>query len=393
MAVLSLGHMCVDLCQGALPALLPFLIAEHGWSYGQASALVLAATVSSSIVQPLFGHLSDGRSLPWLMPGGVALAAGGIALAGVAGSYPLTFAVVVVSGLGVAAYHPEASRFANYVAGERRATAMSFFSVGGNAGFALGPVLVTPLALAFGLEGTPLVALLPAAVALFQLRELPRLKRFRPVTTSDDTEVPEPDQWRPFGRLAAAIAARSVVYFSLMTLVPLYFVDELGTSEATANTALTVMLACGAIGTLIGGRIADRFGRRVVLRTSMAVLTPLIVIMLIGSVPVAVAALAFIGAATVATFSVTVVMGQEYLPNRLGIASGVTLGLSIGLGGAGAAVLGALADEYGLRTALEIVAVLPLPALILALTLPEGRRISRAGASSGAREAAALTSR
>jgi FSR family fosmidomycin resistance protein-like MFS transporter len=106
-----------------------------------------------------------------------------------------------------------------------------------------------------------------------------------------------------------------------------------------------------------------------------------------------VAALAFIGAATVATFSVTVVMGQEYLPNRLGIASGVTLGLSIGLGGAGAAVLGALADEYGLRTALEIVAVLPLPALILALTLPEGRRISRAGASSGAREAAALTSR
>jgi MFS transporter, FSR family, fosmidomycin resistance protein len=393
MAVLSLGHLCVDLCQGALPALLPFLIAANGWSYGQASALVLAATVSSSIVQPLFGHLSDGRSLPWLLPGGVALAAAGIALAGVAGSYALTFAVVVASGLGVAAYHPEASRFANYVAGERRATAMSFFSVGGNAGFALGPVLVTPLALAFGLEGTPLVALLPAAVALFQLRELPRLKRFRPLATSDDAEVPEPDQWRPFGRLAAAIAARSVVYFSLMTLVPLYFVDELGTSEATANTALTVLLACGAIGTLIGGRIADRFGRRVVLRTSMAVLTPLIVIMLIGSVPVAVAALAFIGAATVATFSVTVVMGQEYLPNRLGIASGVTLGLSIGLGGAGAAVLGALADEYGLRTALEIVAVLPLPALILALTLPEGRRISRAGASSGAREAAALTSR
>jgi FSR family fosmidomycin resistance protein-like MFS transporter len=384
MAVLSLGHLCVDLCQGALPALLPFLIAKHDWSYGKASALVLAATVSSSIVQPLFGHLSDGRSLPWLLPGGVALAAAGIALAGVAGSYPLTFAVVVASGLGVAAYHPEASRFANYVAGEKRATAMSFFSVGGNAGFALGPVLVTPLALAFGLGGTPLVAVLPAAVAILIARELGRLKGFRPAPITPGaaarTDV-EPDQWRPFALLSAAVAARSVVYFGLMTLVPLYFVSELETSKATANTALTVMLAAGAIGTLIGGRLADRFGRRVVLRTSMAVLTPLIVVMLLGGVGVAIGALALIGAATIATFSVTVVMGQEYLPSRLGIASGVTLGLAIGFGGLGAALLGILADATSLRTALEVVAVLPLPALALAIALPEGREHLRARAA------------
>jgi FSR family fosmidomycin resistance protein-like MFS transporter len=375
MAVLSLGHLCVDLCQGALPALLPFLIAAHHWSYGKASALVLAATVSSSIVQPLFGHLSDGRSLPWLLPGGVALAAAGIALAGVAGSYPLTFAVVVVSGLGVAAYHPEASRFANYVAGEKRATAMSFFSVGGNAGFALGPVLVTPLALAFGLGGTPLVAVVPLAVAVLIARELGRLTAFRPdaATANDGAHDAEPDQWRPFALLSAAVAARSVVYFSLMTLVPLYFVNELDASEATANTALTVMLAAGALGTLVGGRLADRFGRRVVLRTSMAVLTPLIVVMLLGGVGVAIGALALIGAATIATFSVTVVMGQEYLPSRLGIASGVTLGLAIGFGGLGAAILGAVADATSLRTALEVVALLPLPALALALALPEGR--------------------
>jgi MFS transporter, FSR family, fosmidomycin resistance protein len=376
MAVLSLGHLCVDLCQGALPALLPFLIAAHGWSYGQASALVLAATVSSSVVQPLFGHLSDGRSLPWLLPGGIALAVAGIGLAGVAGGYGATFAVVVASGLGVAAYHPEASRFANYVAGERRATAMSFFSVGGNAGFALGPVLLTPLALAFGLQGTPLVAIVPAAVAVLIARELKRLTGFRPAaaTADDDARAgAEPDQWRPFALLSAAVAARSVVYFGLMTLVPLYFVNELDTSEATANTALTVMLAAGAVGTLIGGRLADRFGRRVVLRTSMAVLTPLMVVLLLGGVGVAIGALALIGAATIATFSVTVVMGQEYLPSRLGIASGVTLGLAIGFGGLGAAILGVIADATSLRTALEVVAVLPLPALALAMMLPEGR--------------------
>ncbi|MEY2532535.1 MAG: transporter, family, fosmidomycin resistance protein [bacterium] len=375
MTMLSLGHLCVDLCQGALPALLPFLIAEHGWSYGEAAALVLAATVSSSVIQPLFGHMSDSRSMPWLMPAGVALAGAGIALAGVAGSYALTFAVVVVSGIGVAAYHPEASRFANYVAGDRRATAMSVFSVGGNAGFALGPVFVTPLALLLGLGGTPLVAVLPAVVAVLMVRELAHLRGFQPVArTDDDQSVPEPDQWRPFFRLAVAIAARSVVYFGLMTLVPLYFVDELHASAATANGALTAMFAAGAIATLVGGRLADRFGRRVVLRTSMAVITPLMVVFLTGSVPVAVAALAFIGAATIATFSVTVVMGQEYLPNRLGIASGVTLGLSIGIGGVGAALLGVVADASSLRTALQIVALLPLPALALAMTLPDRPR-------------------
>jgi MFS transporter, FSR family, fosmidomycin resistance protein len=375
MGVLSLGHLCVDLCQGALPALLPFLIAEHGWSYGQAAALVLASSVSSSIVQPLFGHLSDARSLSWLLPGGVALAGLGTSLAGVVGSYPLTFLVVVVSGLGVAAYHPEALRFANYVSGARRATGMSLFSVGGNAGLALGPAIVTPLALALGLSGTPLIGLLPLAVAALLLHELRRLRAFKPGpgARADDDDGAGPDQWRPFLRLATAIAGRSIVFFGLMTLVPLYFVDELGTSEATANTALTVMLASGAVGTLIGGRTADRFGRRIVLRTSLALLSPLIVLFLSSGVGVAIPTLALIGALTIATFSVTVVMGQEYLPNRLGVASGVTLGLSIGIGGLGAAVLGQIADAHGLRTTLELLAVLPIPALLLALTLPEGR--------------------
>jgi MFS transporter, FSR family, fosmidomycin resistance protein len=376
MAVLSLGHLSVDLCQGALPALLPFLIAEHGWSYGQAAALVLASTVSSSVIQPLFGHLSDARSLSWLLPAGVALAGVGISLAGIAGSYPLTFAVVVVSGLGVAAYHPEGSRFANYVSGARRATGMSLFSVGGNAGLALGPAIVTPLALALGLAGTPLIGLVPLTVAVLLARELRRLQGFKPLpgAGADAAAGAGDDQWRPFARLALAIAARSVVFFGLMTLVPLYFVDELGASEATANTALTVVLASGAVGTLIGGRLADRFGRRIVLRVSLAALTPLIVVFLLSGVGVAIAALSLIGAATIATFSVTVVMGQEYLPSRLGVASGVTLGLSIGLGGLGAAVLGQIADAHGLRTTLELVALLPLPALLLAMTLPERRR-------------------
>ena len=142
------------MCQGAVPALLPFLVAQRGYSYGAASALVLAATVASSIVQPLFGLASDRHSMPWLMPAGLLLAGVGLAVAGLVHPYGLTFAAITLSGLGVAAYHPEASRYANYVSGRRRATGMSLFSVGGNAGFALGPLVVTPLLLLLGPPGT-----------------------------------------------------------------------------------------------------------------------------------------------------------------------------------------------------------------------------------------------
>src|SRR5918997_1793908 len=163
MAVLSAGHLFTDVNQGAVAALIPFLVAERGLSLAAAGTLVLAATLSSSIVQPLFGFFSDRTPLPALMPLGVVLGGLGIALAGVAPSYPLIFLCIVLSGLGVAAFHPESARFANYVSGSRRARGMSFFSIGGNAGFALGPVVATPLVLAFGLPGTLFLAV-PAAI-------------------------------------------------------------------------------------------------------------------------------------------------------------------------------------------------------------------------------------
>src|SRR4051794_2571457 len=168
MSVLALGHLVADMCQGAVPALLPFLIDSRGYSYAAASGLVLAATVSSSIIQPLFGHFADRRSLSWMMPAGVFVAALGMAGVGLLDAHALTFAAIVVSGIGVACFHPEASRFANYVSGTKRASGMSLFSLGGNVGFALGPVLVTPAVLVFGLPGT-LVMLVPGTVVSLAL--------------------------------------------------------------------------------------------------------------------------------------------------------------------------------------------------------------------------------
>ena len=213
MAVLSSGHLFTDLNQGAVAALLPFLVAERELSLAAAGALVLAATVSSSIVQPLFGIFSDRRPLPILMPLGVLLAGSGMALTGVAPTYPLIFASVVLSGVGVAAFHPESARFANYVSGSRRARGMSFFSVGGNAGFALGPAVTTPLVLLFGLPGAVFLILPAALMAAVLLVDLPRLRTFHPDEVPGEKSVRAdlPESWGPFARMILVVTIRSLV--------------------------------------------------------------------------------------------------------------------------------------------------------------------------------------
>jgi FSR family fosmidomycin resistance protein-like MFS transporter len=246
-------------------------------------------------------------------------------------------------------------------------------------GFALGPVLVTPLVLAFGLHGTAFVIVPTGLMALVLLRELPRLQGFRSdVASGRVVKSDQHEAWGPFAILAAVIALRSFVYFGMVTFIPLYYVHNLHTSKALGNTALTVMLLGGAIGTLLGGPLADRFGRRAVLTGSMLVLPPLVVGFLLASPALALVFAGLAGAATIATFAVTIVMGQEFLPGRLGVAAGVTIGLSIGLGGAGAPLLGLLGDAHGLTAVFETIAALPLLALALTFTLP-GRQERRLG--------------
>jgi MFS transporter, FSR family, fosmidomycin resistance protein len=372
LARLSCGHAAADLCQGAVPALIPFFVIQRGWSYAAAGLLVLAMTVGSSIVQPLFGAVADRLEIRWLMPGGVLLAGIGIALAGVVDSYALTVLVVAISGLGVAAFHPEGARYANHASGSRRGAGMSFFSVGGNVGFALGPIFVTPLVLVFGLSGTLALVVAPAIVSVVLFRSLPRMHAMARTAVgraARSAEQPE-DDWNAFTRLGGVISLRSGVYFGLQSFVPLWFVHQLGSTEAAGNTALTAMLVAGAIGTLVGGRLVDRIGRRAVLLGSLAVQLPLLLAFVVSGSLLAGVLLTGVGFVTIMSFSVTVVMGQEYLPRRLGLASGVTLGAAIGVGGIAAVLLGVLADAAGLTAVMWTIALLPIPSLLLALTLP-----------------------
>ena len=373
LGVLGAGHMSVDLCQGAVPALLPFLAAERGYSYAALGALVLFSTIGSSIIQPLFGLLSDRFARPGLMPAGLAAAGIGIALAGPAPSYALTALAVVVSGLGVAAFHPEGAKFAGLASRERQGRGMSLFSVGGNAGFALGPLLTTPLVLIFGLSGTLALAVIPLVAAVLVARELGRLRALEreEVATASGGH----DDWGAFGRLGGMIALRSGVYFGLQAFVPAYFIAELGTGKAAGNAALTLMLAMGAVGTLVGGGLVDRWGARTVLVGTQVLLLPLLVVLPLVGAAGATVLLAFVGFVTIASFSITIVLGQAYLPTHMGLASGITLGLAIGLGGVAATALGVVADYQGLEAVLWVIALLPVPALLLSLSLPtEPRR-------------------
>ncbi|WP_380283287.1 MFS transporter [Kitasatospora purpeofusca] len=372
-AVLAAGHAAVDLYQGVVPALVPFLVAERGLDYGSAAGVVLAATLLSSIVQPLFGALTDRWAMPWLIPAATAAAGIGVGLAGLFGPYALLCAAVALSGVGVAAYHPESARLARAASGDSH-TRMGWFSLGGNIGFALAPLLVGPVLAAGGLGATPWLALPALAAALFTAPVVRALAaRAAAGPAAEGAGAGRRDDRAAFLWLSAVIGCRSVVFVGLSSFVALYAQQRLGrTDSAVGTAALFTLFAGGAVGTVLGGWCAARWGRVRTVRLSYAAAVPAVAGLLL--VPGQVALYGFaalISLALYVPFSLQVTLGQDYLPSRIGTASGVTLGLAVSVGGLAGPAIGLLADHTGLRTALAPLAVLCALAWALARRLPE----------------------
>jgi FSR family fosmidomycin resistance protein-like MFS transporter len=379
LATLSFSHLMTDLNQGMLPALLPFFIAERGLTYAAAGGLILAANVAASAAQPAFGLYADRRPAPWLLPAGVASAGTGLALAGAAPTYPLIALAVAFMGFGAAAFHPEATRWASHAAGHRRATGMSFFSIGGNLGIATGPLVVTPLVLGYGLRSSALLLvpmLLVAALLRTELRRFPSPAVAGPRVAGAGADPP--DRWGLFGLLSVAIVTRSICYAALSTFVPLFWAGPLARSKGEAGVALSVVMGAGVLGTLLGGRLADRHGRRVVVLISMTTLAPLLLALATSrDVRLAFPLLVAVGIALYVPFSVLVVMALEYLPGRIGVASGLTLGLAVTAGGLAAPLLGRLADGHGVAAPLLFASALPLLGAAAAWILPDDQEAAR----------------
>ena len=369
-ALLALSHLFTDINQGALPALLPLLIANNHWSYATAATLVLTANASSSLLQPVLGQLSDFYPSPWLVWAGLLVATLGISLLGIAPSFPYMLVCVGLSGLGSAAFHPEAARLMNIAAGDRQATAMSLLSFGGNSGFALGPLMATGLTLAFGLRGTVFLIVPAAVLSVILIYQIPSFARPTNAARNAMNQEPLEDAWGPFGWLTATIISRSVIFYGLNTFLPLYWVAILHQTRIAGGRALTVLLVSGAIGTLIGGRLSDRFGRMGTILTCLAIVPFLLMLLIRATTPaLAYAALIPLGAILFAPFSVMVVLGQGYLPNRVAMASGVTMGLAGSIGGLAAPGLGWIADHRGMRASFWVLVGLSMVTLALAAKL------------------------
>jgi FSR family fosmidomycin resistance protein-like MFS transporter len=368
----SFGHLCVDLSSGAISALIPFLVVERQYTYGAVGTFVLAASVAGGLMQPVFGHFGDRMGARWLMALGLVLAGLGIGAVGLLDSYAAVVAAVAVASIGVAAYHPEGARWARLSAGTHVVSGMSVFSVGGGVGYGLSPLLVTAVVAPLGLGGTPLLAVPPLVAAAGVAVVVRRLgaRAFTPAHARAATTVRHPEEWWPFARLAVMYGFGSAIVSGIMAYVPLFLIDERGVGPGAANAVTTVFLISAAAGTLLGGRVADRYGRRLVLVAPPFLLLPAIAVLpSLGYWAIMVVAVV-LGVLVNSAVSTAIVLGQEYLPDRLGLAAGVIVGASVGMGGIGAALLGQLGDARGPAAVIYVTAALPIAVIALAASLP-----------------------
>lgn len=372
-AMLTVSHAVDDLYQGAVPALIPFLVAAHRFDYLAVSGITLAATLISSVAQPAFGFLADRRQVRWLWLAGMVTAALGIALAGLPAQYTLIWLAVALSGLGVAAYHPESARAVRMIGGGS-AQVMSWFALGGNLGFAIGPVAVTAVLAQTGLRGTPLLMLPAIAMAVVGWLAQSRQDAPSPRGKQRVAAAEGRDDWRHFGWLTGVVICRSMLFFGLSSFLELYIINRFHQSHTVASAALTTFSGAGAIATIGGGWLADRYGRVRTIRYGYALAVPGLIGLVAAPTSATVfAAAAVCGLGTYLPFAVHTTLGQEYLPRSVGTASGVTLGLAVSAGGLATPLLGLIADASSLTTALAVLVTFPLAALAMSLRLIETR--------------------
>ncbi len=381
--LLTLAHVVNDMNQGVLPAMIPWLVLHSHLSLAAAATLVLAANLLGSVVQPLFGYLSDKHSTAWVIPVAIVVATAGTATIGLAPTLPLMLLGAMLSGFGVAAFHPEASRFSAYFAGAKRASGMSLFTVGGYLGFAAGPVVATPLILAFGLRGVGFLLLPALIIAAFLVRELPRFLAVRRVAHRAHHERAGADDWRAFSVMGVVVALRSTTFLAAVTFTPVFAMHVAGVGAGLGSFALFALLLGGAVGTISGGRLADRVDRRRVISLSLA-LTALFGAALalagayVGNYAVVVILASGFGISLGLSAGVLVVLGQEYLPKHIGIASGVTLGLANTVGGLAAPAIGKIGDDRGLVMVFVTIALFAFLALAGSLFLSKPANHARA---------------
>jgi MFS transporter, FSR family, fosmidomycin resistance protein len=377
LVVLMLGHFSNDMLGGVLPVLFPSMKLEYGLSNAQLGLVTLAFTATSSLTQPLFGYFSDTHGRRWFVPATLMWGALCAACYGFVASYLAFIALAALAGIGSGAFHPlGASNAAAVSKDEHRNSAMSFYTVAGGIGYGLGPIVGSVLLGVFGPRGT-LGLLVPGFTAAALIWPQMRLvERAREAKAAATRALRADSNWRALARVILVTMLRSWVFLSVLQMSPIWY-SELGFSQAFYGSLAATIILAGAVGTLLGGGLADRVGQRRVIVATLLLAIPalLLYVSFPGRQGLLLAAL--VGFFCDASLSITLVMAQRLVPGRVGVASGVILGLGFVTGGIGVPITGRIADLFGMQVALASLTVLLALGSLVALTIPTGRETAR----------------
>ena len=406
---LAVGHLVTDLQAGALPIVLPHLKELFTLSYSQLAAIVLTQNITSSVIQPVFGYITDKRSMPVLLPFCAAMAGAGFAAIGWVSSYSLILLTVIIIGIASATYHPQASKTVNFLSDENsKAKNMGIFSLGGNAGMAVGSILMTFLiGLQDGIHNTMYFILPGLLVFGLMMKYMPDYKRVNAEHSLKKAAVQikaasEKLSYTGMFILLFFIFMRSTIHTGLSTYLPLFFMKFRGSEAIFASALVSAFLLGGVAGTYTGAVLSDRLGARRIILGSIILSIPTIWLIshagtpfscrlrqiaeptgsIILSIPTiwlishagteigAMLAVVASGFFIIGSFATTIVLAQTMLPDNVGMAAGLTIGFSVGMGGFGVTILGFIADNFGLPLVMQIVTWLPVAAAIIALKIP-----------------------
>ena len=369
---LSLAHMFNDWYMNYIQTLLPFLVLA-GLGVSKGAFLISAFTITSSLLQPVFGYLVDQKNQRWMVYVGTIWMSVLVCLIGILHNYMLLVVLAALSGLGTAAFHPQASAMISSVSGSRKGFFQACFTAAGNIGWSLTPLMVVPVVQGYGLKSTPIFIIPGVLVAILLWFSAPRMAE------RQAHEMPPPlletlrPAWRELSKVVAVVAFRSLAYFGLIAFLPLYL-QSIQVSLLTGSRLLFLMLFAGAMGGIFGGYISDHIGRKAVIVGSLFLTSPLFFMFLHTRGIVSYIVLALAGATLLSSFSVTVVAAQEIISKNAAMASGLMLGFGIGIGGLGVGLVGMLAEHAGIALAVNILIWLPVPAAMLGLLL-KGRTV------------------
>ncbi len=376
---LALIHGVNDMYMGFLPALLPLIVRRLDLTLTGVGLLVSTVTLVSQLSQPLFGYLGDRTGRRVLAIAGPLLTTLSMSWLGLVGSYELLLVTVLLGSIGTAVFHPQGAALAGSLAG-RRGTAMAIFTSGGSVGYGVGPVLVIAIVSLFGLRFTWLSVGIGLAATAFLLASVPR-SIGRPAAAEGRPRAAGPRRWLvPLMLLYSVVMLRAGTAILFTTFIPL-LMERRGAALILGGWALLGFSLSGAVGGLLGGPLSDRLGRRAVTVGGLALAGPAIFLFLRADGLAAAALLLLSGVCLFSALPVNIVMAQELRPNHASTVSGLVMGFAWGIGGLATTLLGALADRWGttlgelagLARAMDLIAVLPIAAALLALALADTR--------------------